>query len=516
MKRVAVCLYGRFGNRFDENAGDEGIRYLLNSVISGTQADIFVYSFDTEHASQIIESLGDRLTDCTFLEAPDLLNDFVQGGGDLGLFELEDGSRGIEGTLSFVAQRDGAIQLMSAWAHDKGVSYDSVFVSRIDLGQIDKHNQRFPQRVSEAPSIQGLRTQHSVYHAAWNQLNEGLPDQWFFLDKSDAVSLGCSLERFMRYLQPNSDYLRWCATGIDYSNRADQFSNEQTALESRAEKSTRLPSRALDNHLLHKFDFLQTGLFGKLQPAFDSHEIAHLTYTHSSYLDGYVLSHSQQRRHLGEFRFEYLAIESGFSSESIPPSVRILPYDDSLDYTDRLRSVVDRMDEEYVFFTHEDMPLLRTPVIEAVLSARDLLQSHEKNSVVRMIRVGRGLRLNLQKPSRAPYFQRIHYSSPWLFSIQPSLWKRPALLALLNECQGLSVWDFEVKGQRAFRRLGFRGFQPLTTGVRRGRHHFDSLVYPYVATAIVKGKWNTVEYPELSLLLDTVDLSAFKDRNSLT
>ena len=41
-------------------------------------------------------------------------------------------------------------------------------------------------------------------------------------------------------------------------------------------------------------------------------------------------------------------------------------------------------------------------------------------------------------------------------------------------------------------------------------YHFDSLVYPYIATAIVKGKWNFQEYPELKKLLDSYNI---KSRN---
>jgi hypothetical protein len=38
---------------------------------------------------------------------------------------------------------------------------------------------------------------------------------------------------------------------------------------------------------------------------------------------------------------------------------------------------------------------------------------------------------------------------------------------------------------------------------KRGSLHFDSIVYPYIATAIIKGKWNLSEYPnELGDLLN--------------
>jgi hypothetical protein len=211
-----------------------------------------------------------------------------------------------------------------------------------------------------------------------------------------------------------------------------------------------------------------------------------------------------------------LALESSASDALIPESVKLIRYDEAFSYTDRLRSVLERVREEYVFFVHEDMPLVRTPVIESIFAARQKLESDPRNAVVRMIRVGKGLWVNLDRPSRLPFFARVSPWSPWQFSIQPSLWRRAALLRLLDKCPGLSVWEFEVEGQKVFRRLGLKGFQPISSGNRRGRHHFESSVYPYIATAIVKGKWNTTEYPELKSLLATVDLSPFSPRDSLS
>ena len=31
---------------------------------------------------------------------------------------------------------------------------------------------------------------------------------------------------------------------------------------------------------------------------------------------------------------------------------------------------------------------------------------------------------------------------------------------------------------------------------KRGMHHYDSKIYPYIATAVVKGKWNLTDYPQ--------------------
>ena len=44
--------------------------------------------------------------------------------------------------------------------------------------------------------------------------------------------------------------------------------------------------------------------------------------------------------------------------------------------------------------------------------------------------------------------------------------------------------------------MGLKFAFSYRSGLRRGLHHFDNNVYPYVATAIGKGKWNLGEYSD--------------------
>ena len=516
--KLAVCLYGRFGNRFSEQAGVDGLEYLTKEVLKGVDADFFVYSYDQKHQDEIELTLGKSLIASSFVAAPNHLEEFMVLGGDSTIFNPDDPSRTASGTFSFCAQRDGVLAMMLAHSRDALESYSHVLVCRIDIGQIDRFNQRHPQRVSEVPRLRNFTFSNpQVVHATWNQLNAGLPDQWFILDLQSAEKLNGSLHRYMNYLKPGSEYLEMCESGILFSSGLNEFSNEQTSLWPKGDLISRQSSKALDNHLLHKFDFIKVGLFDDLMPGFDAKDIAHFCYTHSSYLDGWKLTFQQQRRHLGFFSREFLAIEesSEFATFAGQPHVQRVFYDEKLSYTERLLQALEQIDADYIYFTHEDMPLMRTPMTNAIIEARDLLERKPENAVVRMIRVGRGLRLNLDRPSRLPYFAQISCFSRWKFSIQPSLWKRSSLIALLNKCPNLNVWEFEVHGQREFSKLGFRAFQPISSGARRGRHHFDSSLYPYVATAIVKGKWNLREYPELGPLINSCDLSEFPPRDSL-
>ncbi len=516
MTKFAVCLYGRYGNRFDPKAGKAGLEYLKQSVIRDLEVDFFVFSYDLEHREDIVSQLGPRLIASEFSNAPPFEDDWVRSGGDLTLFDLEDPSRTLDGTFRFLPQRDGAIRLMLEHVYASGTSYDGVMLCRLDLGQIDKVNQRFPQRVSEAPALKALPLPVTrVYFAAWNQLNEGLPDQWFICSLKHAEKIHGAKDRVSAYLRSGSEYLENFVKAIPDSDRDDPFSNAKNQLNQSAAKSTRSIARALDNHLIHKFDFIQIGLYEDLAPSFDSREIAHLNYSHSSYLDGLNMSLRAQERHLGRFFREYVAIESGFGRHEDLDQHQILVYDDSLSYVERLKSVVERIPEQYIFFTHEDMPLTHTPVTNALFEAIRLLEKSERNAVVRFIRVGKGLKLNLQRPTRLPYFWKVSRWSRWQFSIQPSLWKREKLLELLSSVPAGTVWDLEVTGQKVFKQLKFRGFQPITSGRKRGKHHYESSLYPYVATAIVKGKWNTLEYPELSSLISAQKEAGFPPRELL-
>ncbi len=41
---------------------------------------------------------------------------------------------------------------------------------------------------------------------------------------------------------------------------------------------------------------------------------------------------------------------------------------------------------------------------------------------------------------------------------------------------------------------------------KRGMYHYDSSVYPYVATGVVKGKWYTSDYPEMQAILNDYNI----------
>lgn len=80
------------------------------------------------------------------------------------------------------------------------------------------------------------------------------------------------------------------------------------------------------------------------------------------------------------------------------------------------------------------------------------------------------------------------------YSMQASIWKTDSLLKLYVKLRHEKTpWETEQVGSIAGATLN--GI--ITRGrVKRGRNHFDSEIFPYISTALRRGKWNLSEYPE--------------------
>lgn len=221
------------------------------------------------------------------------------------------------------------------------------------------------------------------------------------------------------------------------------------------------------------------------------HRICHFTYTHTDCADVWPVYFYQMQR------FFDLGIEHVVSvnrlQDSLPSYVRPVLYDESLSYPQRLLSCLEQLSEfDYVFFDHEDMFLYGEPDREELKIYYSCLTSGDLDHI-RMIKGGD---CKHEQVTGIPSLFRLNLNSKWIFSIQPGFWKRTVLMEVLNANPNVNIWDFELKSQKAVKKLKLKAGFSYRQGTKRGLHHFDNDVYPYVATAIVKGKWNLGEYRE--------------------
>jgi hypothetical protein len=221
-----------------------------------------------------------------------------------------------------------------------------------------------------------------------------------------------------------------------------------------------------------------------------------IIYTHSDYKDVWKLLFGQIQKYLPNQKVYVL---SDTNADEIPSEFTTLIYDDSKIYTERLKQCLSQIEEEVVLFQHEDMILFNQPQIQLFDKYIDYVKNEQVDSV-KLIYVAEND--NVSEVDSTLISNQ--YSK---FSIQPTLIKLKKFVSLLESTQPLNIWDFEL----AVPADGNHYMVKLGEERKRGIYHYDSIIYPYIATAIVKGKWNYGEYmKELDELFNEYGIIPFE------
>ena len=216
-------------------------------------------------------------------------------------------------------------------------------------------------------------------------------------------------------------------------------------------------------------------------------------YSHHEYSDIWPVLFGQCEKYIKEHK-KVLFTNEG----TAPEGWEVITYDDSLPYQQRVVSCLEQLDDDIIIFHHEDMILYsgfdRT-------SLKRYIELVEKDEVT-FIKLLRGGYSDEKIKSDADH-SLLCCSPNMVFTIQPTICKVSNLLTMYKETPGDSIWSFESNTHGTSIRNKFSGCMSFREGdEKRGMYHWDSSIYPYVATAVVKGKWYTSEYPELVKILE--------------
>jgi hypothetical protein len=181
----------------------------------------------------------------------------------------------------------------------------------------------------------------------------------------------------------------------------------------------------------------------------------------------------------------------------------VIIYDESLPYNQRISSCLEAVEEEVVILHHEDMFLLSEPYWAQIDNMVDLVASKQ----IDMIKLIKAAYNNI--PTRQ-CFPNIYLNSPELYyAIQPTIIRKKTLHNIYRNVESPNIWQFEVDaGNYVYSRGMKSGYFSTGNEDKRGNFHWDSLVYPYIATAVVKGKWDFEHYRnELTELLENYNIN---------
>lgn len=220
-----------------------------------------------------------------------------------------------------------------------------------------------------------------------------------------------------------------------------------------------------------------------------------IVYTHTDMKDVWPMFFGQLKKYIGNTKV-YVAVNE--DDTNLSDYVRII-YDDSMAYTERWKEILPKIEEETIMFIHEDMILYDYPSYEHLNIYSEYITNNLANSI-KLIYGGTEFKLSdIDNTLVSNQYSKI--------SIQPTLIKRNNFVSLLDSVNNLSIWEFEKQIQSNDGDYMVK----LGTEKKRGLYHYDSVVFPYIATAINKGKWNMSEYSkELDSLFIEYKINPFE------
>tara|TARA_R110000744_G_scaffold294066_1_gene404343 strand:- start:2030 stop:2710 length:681 start_codon:yes stop_codon:yes gene_type:complete len=217
-----------------------------------------------------------------------------------------------------------------------------------------------------------------------------------------------------------------------------------------------------------------------------------VVYTHTDMVDTWNMFFTQLKKYLPNNKI-YVGVNKEHPDLS---DYNQITYNDDIPYTERWKELLSKLNEDIILFLHEDMVLFGEVKLDYIDRYYNLVKENKVSSVkliyTNTTRASSDIDNTLVKST---------------FSIQPTLISKRNFIYLLDSIPSLNIWDFE----RAVASIDNHYMVRLGSEKQRGIHHCDSIVFPYIATAINKGKWNMSEYNnELNELFGEYNINPFE------
>ena len=222
--------------------------------------------------------------------------------------------------------------------------------------------------------------------------------------------------------------------------------------------------------------------------------ITYAVYSHSSYSDCWKPFFGEFRKYC-DFKFDDYLLFADDDKDKEDRNFFFSKYKDSDSYTERVLSCLDTVETEFVLFSHEDMMLYDHVDLGAM---NECIEAMKDVDLIKLLKGGSSNDFGVDITYKHSNFLKwIPSSFEYIFAVQPTIWRGDKFKALLNANKGKAIWQLEAEGQQFCRDNRYKALYTLhPDDKKRGSAHWDSKVYPYIATAIHKGKWMRGEYKE--------------------
>jgi hypothetical protein len=193
---------------------------------------------------------------------------------------------------------------------------------------------------------------------------------------------------------------------------------------------------------------------------------------------------------------KYVCVDKGFEEKphtvnTVPEDFVKLLYDDNETYRNQFLGCLEQIEEEFILYTSEDYILFDLVNQEKISYILEALS----NSDYSFVKLTKGP----EEVSPHKGYEKLFVIDPNgsnFFAQQASVWRTRDFERMFRASpESNGRMQQEPGGSDVCRSIGMtKGLQYHDCEKKRGLFHYDSSVFPHIATAVVKGKWNIKEY----------------------
>lgn len=203
--KIALCLHGYFDSLVDQTSlGVNGYKYIKKHILSKGDVDVFIHSWDTKNANQIVDLYKPK----EYIFEPQ--KDFSEIIKKLQIENLAWNARSPANVLSHFYSVQKSFTVFNQTRRQ--LEYSIVIKSRFDLGQINRNSsgpgkQNFypVQCINFDPNLDMSK----LYMAKWRMFDQGPPDMWFYSNARTMNAFSVIYTQVEEYLNWNSEYVKY-------------------------------------------------------------------------------------------------------------------------------------------------------------------------------------------------------------------------------------------------------------------------------------------------------------------
>ena len=203
----------------------------------------------------------------------------------------------------------------------------------------------------------------------------------------------------------------------------------------------------------------------------------------------------QVDKHISKDFFSNKYVFTDASNSDIPNDYKVLLYNKNDEYTDQFSSCINKVEEEYCIYVSEDCILYETAKEEIIKKYLKILATNKDIDFIKLIKGG----IVINDYGNYKNYNDLHWlnnKDHYFYTNQPAIWRTKTLELIHRNSPTLNIAKFEYYATNICQILGIKGVYCYHNEPKRGQYHFNTKIFPYIATALVKGKWNYEEYPK--------------------